>query len=360
MRVIQMVSSLLPGDAVGNDTLAIQRSLLEQGYETEIYFGSATEKTNSLGRNWDNLLLKKDDVLLYHHATGSDMCYKLEKFPCRKIMIYHNITPPEFFEGFSKETQRGTRAGLRCTQYLADKMDYCLADSEYNKQDLLSMGYTCPIDVRPILIPFSDYEQEPDAATLSQYCDGVTNILFVGRIAPNKKFEDIIRAFWYYKTQKNANSRLILVGSCGGMENYQRALEEYAVQLGIRESVVFSGHVSFPQILAFYHAADLFLCMSEHEGFCVPLVEAMFFGVPIVAYDSTAIPSTLGGSGILLKEKSPVFAGEVMHRVLTDERLKAQLVASQKKRLRDFSYEKISAQLSAYLRAFIGEGTKDA
>ena len=107
MRVVQMVSSLLPGDAVGNDTLAIKQSLLEQGYETEIYFGSATEKTNSLGKHWDNVSLKKDDVLLYHHATGSDMCYKLENFPCRKIMLYHNITPPEFFEGFSKETQRG-------------------------------------------------------------------------------------------------------------------------------------------------------------------------------------------------------------------------------------------------------------
>ena len=356
MKVIQMVSSLLPGDAVGNDTLAIQRALLEQGYETEIYFGSATEKTNSLGKPWDNLSLKKDDVLLYHHATGSDMCYKLEKFPCRKILLYHNITPPEFFEGISKGTQRATQAGLRCTRYLADKMDYCLADSEYNKQDLLSMGYTCPIDVRPILIPFSDYEQEPDAATLEKYRDGVTNILFVGRIAPNKKFEDIIRAFYYYKTQKNPNSRLILVGSCGGMENYQQALEQYVRQLGLEQSVVFSGHVSFPEILAFYHAADLFLCMSEHEGFCVPLVEAMFFGVPIVAYDSTAIPSTLGGSGILLKEKSPVFAGEVMHRVLTDEQLKTQVIAEQKKRLQDFSYEKVSEQLIAYLQAFFAGG----
>ena len=354
MRVIQMVSALLPGDAVGNDALAIQRMLLEQGYETGIYYHLAHEKTAALGKNREHLRLNEQDILLYHHATGDDICYQMQDFPCRKVLLYHNITPPEFFEGFSKETQRGTRAGIRCTQYLADKMDYCLADSEYNKQDLLSMGYTCPIDVRPILIPFSDYEQEPDAATLEKYRDGVTNILFVGRIAPNKKFEDIIRAFCYYKTQKNPNSRLILVGSCGGMENYQQALEQYVRQLGLEQSVVFSGHVSFPEILAFYHAADLFLCMSEHEGFCVPLVEAMFFGVPIVAYASTAIPSTLGGSGFLLKEKDPVLAGEVMHRVLTDEQLKAQLIAGQKKRLEDFSYEKISAQLSEYLRAFIG------
>ena len=354
MRIVQMVSALHPGDAVGNDTRAIDRALREHGYEAEIYFGMAHEKMCSFGKNREHMRLTQQDVLIYHHATGDDFCYQMEKLPCRKIMVYHNITPPEFFEGFSKEVQRGTRAGIRCTQYLADKMDYCLADSEYNKQDLLRMGYTCPIDVRPILIPFSDYEKEPDAATLKKYRDGVTNILFVGRVAPNKKFEDVIAAFYYYKTRKNPDSRLLLVGSCGGMENYQQALENYARQLGIEESVVFSGHVSFPEILAYYHAADLFLCMSEHEGFCVPLVEAMFFGVPIVAYDSTAIPSTLGGSGALAKEKSPVFIGELMHRILSDEQLKAQLIAGQKKRLDDFSYEKISAQLIAYLQTFLG------
>lgn len=353
MRVIQMVPILLPGDAVGNDVLAIERALLEQGYETGIYFRSAPEKTRSLGKTWDKLRLTEKDVLLYHHATGDDMCYQLEKFPCRKILVYHNITPPEFFRGISKQVMRGTEAGLRCTQYLADKVDYCLADSEYNKQDLRAMGYTCPISVRPILIPFSDYEREPDAVTLKKYQDGVTNILFVGRVAPNKKFEDVIRAFYYYKMQKNSNSRLLLVGSSGGMENYQRALEEYVRELGIEESVVFSGHVSFPEILAYYHVADLFLCMSEHEGFCVPLVEAMFFDVPIIAYDSTAIPSTLGGSGVLAKEKSPAFIGELMHRILSDEQLKEQLIAGQKKRLEDFTYEKISAQLSAYLQAFL-------
>ena len=124
-------------------------------------------------------------------------------------------------------------------------------------------------------------------------------------------------------------------------------------ELGLAD-VVFTGSIPFDEILAYYHLADLFLCMSEHEGFCVPLVEAMFFGVPIVAYASTAIPSTLGGSGALAQEKDPVFVGELMHRILSDEQLKAQLIAGQKERLKDFSYEKISAQLTAYLRAFIG------
>jgi len=110
MRVIQMVSALLPGDAVGNDALAIQRMLLEQGYETGIYYHLAHKKTAALGKNREHLRLTEQDVLLYHHATGDDICYQMQDFPCRKVMIYHNITPPEFFEGFSKETQRGTQA----------------------------------------------------------------------------------------------------------------------------------------------------------------------------------------------------------------------------------------------------------
>ena len=359
MKIIQMLPSLAFGDAVSNDALAIREVLSRMGYETRIYAENIQYKLQGQARAYRRMeRTRKSDVVLYHHSIGADMAFDFEKLSCRKVMIYHNITPPEFFDGYDNRSKRLMVYGQATTKCLADKVDYCLADSEYNKQELRAMGYTCPIDVRPILIPFSDYEQEPDAATLRQYRDGVTNILFVGRIAPNKKFEDVIRAFCYYKTQKNPNSRLILVGSCGGMENYQQALEEYAAKLGIRESVVFSGHVSFGQILAFYRAADLFLCMSEHEGFCVPLVEAMFFGVPIVAYASTAIPSTLGGSGALAKEKDPVFVGELMHRILSDEQLKAQLIAGQKERLKDFSYEKISAQLIAYLQTFLGRETR--
>ena len=214
------------------------------------------------------------------------------------------------------------------------------------------MGYTCPIDVRPILIPFSDYEQEPSKNILKRYeGDGYTNILFVGRIAPNKKYEDLIRAFYYYK-RINPKSRLILVGNPLGFERYDESLKQYAKELGL-DDIIFTGGVPFQEILAYYHLADAFLCMSEHEGFCVPLVEAMFFHVPIFAYDSTAIPSTLGGSGVLLEEKNPIFVAKVMQRVLEDERLKEQVVKGQQERLQDFSYERIYAQLEKCMHRFI-------
>ena len=215
------------------------------------------------------------------------------------------------------------------------------------------MGYTCPIDVRPVLIPYEDYKREPDAKTIKMYDDDFLNILFVGRVAPHKKQEDIIRAFCYYNRNINKKSRLFLVGSDGGMESYSAALKKYVRELGLEEAVLFKGHVGFQEILAYYSVADLFLCMSEHEGFCVPLIEAMLFDVPVMAYSSTAIPYTLGGSGVLLEEKDPVFVGMMMDRVLQNPALKARILQTQEQRLEDFSYENVRALLIRLLQNFL-------
>jgi glycosyltransferase involved in cell wall biosynthesis len=237
-------------------------------------------------------------------------------------------------------------------EYLKDKVEYCLADSSYNRSDLLRMGYTCPIDVRPILIRFEDYKQTPDEETIRKYSDGKKNLIFVGRIAPNKKQEDVIRAFYHYK-KLNPESRLILVGSYSGMENYYNRLVKYAAALGLKDDVVFTGHIKFSAILAFYRIADVFVCMSAHEGFCVPLAEAMFFDVPIVALDTSAISDTLGGSGFLVDDNDPVFVSRVIDRVLNDEALRNELISGQRRRLKDFSYEKIKDTFTEQLKNFI-------
>jgi len=176
----------------------------------------------------------------------------------------------------------------------------------------------------------------------------------VGRIAPNKRQENVIRAFYQYR-KLNPDSRLILVGSYLGMENYYQRLVKYAKALGIEDDVVFTGHIKFSEILAFYHVADAFVCMSEHEGFCVPLVEAMFFNVPVIAYDTSAISDTLGGSGVLLDSNDPVFTAHVINRVLTDEKLRESIVEGQKKRLEDFSYERIKDIFEKQLKGFINK-----
>lgn len=356
MRVVQLLPTLSFGDAIGNDTIALKGVISEMGYTTEIYAENIDKRLpDGIAQKADKLRdLKKDDVLIYHKSTGTDLTFKIDGYKCRRIMVYHNITPPEFFRPYSTAATQLTELGYKGVEYLRDKVDHVLAVSAYNKAELVRMGYTCPIDIRPILIKFDDYKQTPDEATIKKYSDGKKNLVFVGRIAPNKKQENLIRAFYCYK-KLNPDSRLILVGSSKGMENYHERLVKYANALGIGEDVIFPGHIKFSEILAYYRLADAFVCMSEHEGFCVPLVEAMFFDAPVIAYDTSAIPDTLGGSGVLLDNNDPVFAAAVIDRVLTDERLRESIIEGQRKRLEDFSYQRIRAIFEKELNDFINE-----
>lgn len=354
MRIVQLLPTLSFGDAIGNDTVALKKAISDMGYISEIYAENIDKRLPSdTAKNISRLKdLKKDDVLIYHKSTGTDLTFKIQDFPGRKIMIYHNVTPPDFFRPYSTAAASLTEYGYKGVEHLRDKVDYCLADSAYNKSELLRMGYTCPIDVLPILIRFEDYKQSPAKSIMNRYGDGKRNLIFVGRIAPNKKQENVIRTFYQYK-RLDPDSRLILVGSYTGMENYYERLVKYVGALGLKDDVVFTGHIKFNEILAYYRIADAFVCMSEHEGFCVPLVEAMFFDVPIIAYDTSAIGDTLGGSGILLDSNDPVFAAEVIRRILTDDQLKKQIIEGQCRRLEDFSYERIRDIFEKQLKDFI-------
>ena len=303
MRVIQVLTTISYGDAVGNDVIALHSTLEKAGYKTGIFAENIGKRIPpGIARHIRKMpRLKDDDIIIYHLSIGTALNYQISKHAGRKIIRYHNVTPYHFYVGYNHDAWSLCKEGIEGAKNLSDKADYCLAVSEFNKQDLEEMGYKCKIDILPILIPFEDYRREPDKEIVRQYTDdGYTNILFTGRIAPNKCHEDIIAAFYQYHKHYNEKSRLILVGNYEGMGKYYEKLRSYTRQLNIEKEVVFTGHIRFDEILAYYHVADIFLCMSEHEGFCVPLVESMFFNIPIVAYASSAIPDTLGGSGFLL------------------------------------------------------------
>lgn len=354
MRIVQLLPTLSFGDAVGNDTLALRDAVAAMGFETAVY-AENIDKRLPLGsaKSVDSLRdLKSDDILIYHKSTGTELSLRLDSYKCRRIMVYHNITPPEFFRPYSTAAASLTEFGYRGLDYLRDKVDYCLADSEYNRGELLRRGFTCPIDVRPVLIRFDDYRQTPDKTIIKKFGSDKKNLLFVGRIAPNKKQENVIRTFFEYR-KINPDSRLILVGSYNGMENYFERLRKYTEMLGIADDVIFTGHIKFSEILAWYSVADAFICMSEHEGFCVPLVEAMYFNVPVIAYNTSAIPDTLGGCGVLLDDNDPLFAAKVTDRVLSDNALREHIISGQRKRLKDFSHEKVSGIFTQRLKSFI-------
>lgn len=359
MKVYQLVPTLSYGDAVGNDTLALKDALIELGYKTEIYAEGIDARLPKGTAKYFNTMpkLDKDDVVIYHLAIGTDLNRKFAELGCRKIVIYHNVTPPHFFEPYSRNSAKLCEEGLKGARELAGHVDYCLADSAFNKSDLINMGYKCPIDVLPILIPFDDYKKEPDQEVIKKYKDGYTNILFTGRVAPNKKLEDVAKAFHFYKKYYNPKSRLIFVGSFDENDRYYQKLMSFIKSLGT-EDIIFPGHIKFNAILAYYSVADVFLCQSEHEGFCVPLVEAMCFDVPIIAYDKAAIKWTLGGSGILLEKKDFVETAGVIDRLVRDEDLRKKVLETQHERLADFDHGVIKNQFAKYLKDFIDGKTK--
>ena len=239
MKVIQLIPVVAFGDAVSNDARAIKSLLKKAGYDTELY-AEAIDARLPAGTAKELTAMPElgaDDVLVYHASTGTQINYDLLKYGGHKIMIYHNITPPSYFHGYNTEAEKNMEFGYAGIRFLADKVEYCIADSEYNKQNLREMGYKCPIDVCPILIPFADYDQQPNPGTIRKYkSDEWTNLLFVGRISPNKRQEDVIRAFYSYQKDYNPKTRLFLVGNAGGFESYEQRLKQYAeVLLGTRK-----------------------------------------------------------------------------------------------------------------------------
>lgn len=352
-RIISMLAVLSKGDAVSNDALAIHKLIKRAGYEAVLcaeraYYTPDGEKiipADDLG------FIRENDIVLYHLSTGTGLNYRLGQIRCKKIIRYHNVTPPEFFQNCSTLKIASAMDGLYGAKYLADKADFCICVSDYNRQDLYRMNYRCPMCVVPILIAFEDYRTVPNQEILAGM-KNTTDIVFTGRIAPNKRQEDVIQAFYYYQKYYNPDARLHLVGNPAGMENYYEKLLWYVKKLDVK-NVNFTGHISFADMLAYYAGGNLLLCMSDHEGFCVPLVEAMYFSVPIIAKKAAAVGETLGDAGILLKDPSPAETAAVMNRVLTDPVLRQKIIQNEKERLEDFATERVEQQLLEALENFV-------
>jgi glycosyltransferase involved in cell wall biosynthesis len=246
------------------------------------------------------------------------------------VLIYHNITPPEYFLGVHKDLVKLCFRGRRELTAYVPRCEMALGDSEYNRQELVDAfgfeaGHTA---VLPVVPGFAHLDLPPNTMTSERFDDGWTNVMFVGRVIPNKKFEDVIRAFHVYRTRHNPRSRLLLVGSYSGFERYLAMLNGLVARLGTPD-VHFLGHVSNEELTALYDVADLFLCASEHEGFCVPLIEAFYKQVPVLAFAATAVPATMDGGGVLYETKDPHEIARLMAAILDDGELEDAVVAGQ-------------------------------
>jgi L-malate glycosyltransferase len=341
-RIHQVLATLGYGDAIGHEVLGIQRVLRAAGHESEIFVEAADHRLESMTRDYRELVdvSHPDNLLLHHFSLASKASRTAFALPDRMALIYHNITPPEFFVGLHRSLSNECFRGRRELRAYADRCDLALGDSEFNRQDLDALGFR-RTDVLPVVPDFSHLDGEPNRTVADLFDDAWTNVLFVGRMVPNKKIEDVIRFFHAYHTFYNPHSRLLLLGAQGGLERYTAARHQLTASLG-KTHVHFVGPVSNEELVAFYEVADLFLCASEHEGFCVPLVEAFYKQIPVLAYAATAVPATMDGAGVLYHSKDPSHVAALMDAIVssteTQEALvRGQLAAVDRLRARDFA-----------------------
>lgn len=285
-----------------------------------------------------------DSIILYHASVGTAMAGYLQRVPVPVVIDYHNVTPMHFFAAYEPRVAALLYAGRAECEEFADLSPLGIADSDYSAGELAVMGFRRTATV-PILLDFDSYAAEPDGGTLEKLeaTKKGTDILFVGRVSPQKRHEDLIKAFAVFKRHFDPGARLLLVGTSSS-DRYLRTLRDYVARLGI-DDVIMSGEVSFAQLLAYYRAADVYLSMSEHEGFCVPILEAMMFDIPIVAYSAAAVPETLGEAGILVEEKNYEKVAALIELVRSDEDLRRQMAQAGRKRLEHFRPERHEGRL---------------
>lgn len=318
------------GDAITDQMLAIRSLLREHGYKSEIYCQQVPDELKHELKSIDSYRGNRNGVLIVHHSMGFDGIDRIIDLPDKEILIYHNITPERFLQ--DESTKQYARLGLEQLQTYFERVNYVISASNYNRRDLLGLGYQNKIDVMPVSINIDRLDGvEVDEEILDKLKE-TTNILFVGRLADNKCQEDVIRAFAVYYRNYNRSSRLFLVGD-NSWRDYVGKLQSEVQRLGLGKAVCFTGKVSEQELKAYYSAADLFLCMSEHEGFGVPLLEAMKSNVPVIAYRSSAIPETMDGAGVVVSEKDYDCIGALMDEVLQDASLRDGILDVQRKRL---------------------------
>jgi glycosyltransferase involved in cell wall biosynthesis len=297
-----------------------------------------------------SFLKKADDILIYHYARGWEPAMPLlKRLKCRKVIKYHNITPPNYFERYSPDFARMCLEGREQLKPIATSpCDLFLSDSGFNMHELIAGG--APEEKSLTVPPFHHIDRlnsiQPEVGVLDQLQNGHVNICTVGRVAPNKGHPELIAAFAVYHHDYNPNSRLIIVGKQETrLAKYTAVLRALIKRLRLENAVSFTGEVSESRLSAYYRAANLFVTTSQHEGFCVPLVEAMAMKLPIVAYASTAIPETVGPAGIVWEERNPFLIAESINFITSDVSISRNLSVQGWQRYQDlFTSERIKKQ----------------
>ncbi len=356
LKVHQICARLQFGDAVTGQVLSIHDQVSSWGWDSYIYATSHDQymETHNSGlktyrRKYSRYL---DDILIYHYSIYDDNFHQYKNSSNRKVFVYHNITPPIFFAPYDPFLTEVCLKGRELLPHLS-QCDLALGDSEFNRRELVEVGFPKEITgVLPIFIDTAGMGGEFNGDLYDRLkSDGWVNLLFVGRLVPNKRVEDLLDMFAVYHRRINARSRLLLVGTTWSMA-YNLKLATRIKRYGLEGAVLIPGWswgVSDEDLRAYYRAADLFITCSLHEGFCVPLLESMYFNLPMLARESSAIPYTMRGAGMLFRRLDLFLLAETIDELVNNGKLRDALAKKGRKRLEDFSPDKTAEKLRGYL-----------
>jgi glycosyltransferase involved in cell wall biosynthesis len=351
----QFVAGFSNGDAISNEARVLRDCFRRWGFASEIFCETKRilPELRKDAHDVSHYTPAPSDVVLLHLSIGSPLNEVFRTLPYRKALLYHNVTPPEYYRVINPQTADQLTRGREQVKALANVAQINMADSRYNAEELEAFGYR-DVHVLPLVLDLDKLVSSPDRRVTRRFKDGKTNILFVGRCVANKCIEDLLAALAVYTQTVDRGARLIHVGSYAGSEPYYAFLLARCRELGIDE-VHFVGSVTQSQLNAYYGLADIFLSMSEHEGFCIPLIEAMVHDVPVVAHAATAVPETLDGAGVLFHGKDFGLVAETIGRVASDETLRAAIIRGQQERLARYRKRDLESELKQYLAPFLAE-----
>jgi glycosyltransferase involved in cell wall biosynthesis len=359
LRVDQYLPDLAPHDAIGNHVVQAQKLLRGAGFESEIWASFIHPPMAGRARPYTEAPDPDAAVALYHASTHSDMAGWLHHRAGagqRLLSYYHNITPSQYFARWDPAAATACDLARRELALLGPVTELALAASSYNEEELAGAGYT-KTATSPLLLDLEAYHAPPRARLLERlllerHGEGA-RWLFVGRLAANKCQHDVVAAFAVYRRMFDRRARLVLAGGITS-PRYLSALRVMVRELDLGESVQFAGSLQFEDLLAHFAVADVFVCCSEHEGFCVPIIEAMELEVPVVAFRAAAIPETVADAGIVLDDKDPLAVATAVADLMADDRQRAELRAAGRRRASDFTLERTSKQFLDHIVSHLG------
>jgi len=352
MIVNQWVPAAHRGDAIGDSARRVRDLLRAQGHDSDVYALTIDDELKGDVVPFADASAKRGDLTIFHYALPSPMTEAFASLPRGRVLQYHNVTPAAYFAPYDPALFRLAALGRQELATLAGRVELALGDSEFNRQELEALGFAST-GVFPIAVDTTRITRPVHRPALEKILDdGLVNFLFVGRIAPNKKIEDHIKLAEVYKRYVDAYYRFIFVGRHDVVPRYYSMIRGLMTDYRLlNDRFIFTGPVPDDELAVYYQHAAAYISLSEHEGFCVPLLEAMAADVPVLAYAAAAVPDTLGGAGVQFAPKDLEVAAELLGELTFNDGFRAEVVAGQRRRLRDFGDDRITRELASIVRS---------